>query len=383
MSLPLSRTGMLFSVFISIAILQGESPKINSPKPVPRVQVAILLDVSNSMDGLIEQAKGQLWNMVKILSRAKCDEINPAIEIALYEYGRPENGENAGYIKQISGFTNDLDQLSRQLYALSTHGGDEYCGLVIYKSLTQLTWDSSASTYKVIFIAGNEGFVQGPVPYVTACAEARKKGVIINTIYCGLKEHGVSEKWDLGTECNGGTYSAIDQDAREPEIATPYDSAMYLMKEKLNETYLAYGPLGKEKSKAMYQADTQAVYNLNDPTKISTYIVVKASSHLNYSADWDLIDARTKDSTIVDKVDMQTLADSLKNKTRKELKQLVDAKAAERKRIQKEIMDLSTAREAFITAEKAKRNQKGPETLETAMERIIRTQAKRFNMKIE
>mgnify|MGYP003492397680 FL=1 len=29
----------------------------------PKIQAAILLDVSGSMDGLIEQAKAQLWNM--------------------------------------------------------------------------------------------------------------------------------------------------------------------------------------------------------------------------------------------------------------------------------------------------------------------------------
>ena len=37
--------------------------------PAPKIQVAILLDVSNSMDGLIEQAKAQLWNMVSVMGR--------------------------------------------------------------------------------------------------------------------------------------------------------------------------------------------------------------------------------------------------------------------------------------------------------------------------
>src|SRR5436190_20610689 len=58
----------------------------------PKIQAAILLDVSNSMDGLISQAKAQLWNMVSIMGKAQCDGITPQIEIALYEYGRPDNG---------------------------------------------------------------------------------------------------------------------------------------------------------------------------------------------------------------------------------------------------------------------------------------------------
>ena len=36
-----------------------------------RIQLAILLDTSNSMDGLIGQAKSQLWNVVNELARAR------------------------------------------------------------------------------------------------------------------------------------------------------------------------------------------------------------------------------------------------------------------------------------------------------------------------
>ena len=45
--------------------------------PDPKIQAAILLDVSNSMDGLIEQAKAQLWNMVTIMGKAKCEAGSP------------------------------------------------------------------------------------------------------------------------------------------------------------------------------------------------------------------------------------------------------------------------------------------------------------------
>jgi len=51
------------------------------------IQVALLLDTSNSMDGLINQAKAQLWEIVNQLSYAKCRTVNPNLEIALYEYG--------------------------------------------------------------------------------------------------------------------------------------------------------------------------------------------------------------------------------------------------------------------------------------------------------
>ncbi|MDF1788917.1 MAG: hypothetical protein P1U82_23855, partial [Verrucomicrobiales bacterium] len=39
--------------------------------PQPKVQLALLLDTSNSMDGLIEQAKTQLWKVVNTFIGAK------------------------------------------------------------------------------------------------------------------------------------------------------------------------------------------------------------------------------------------------------------------------------------------------------------------------
>ena len=144
----------------------------------PKIQVAILLDVSNSMDGLIEQAKAQLWNMVSVMGKVRCsDDLAPGIEIALYEYGRPSNGEASGYIKRINAFTTDLDQLSQNLFKLTTYGGAEYCGHVMYQSLSELPWDTAAGSYKAIFIAGNEDFLQGKVHWTKACELARQKGV--------------------------------------------------------------------------------------------------------------------------------------------------------------------------------------------------------------
>src|SRR5688500_6199647 len=56
--------------------------------PPPKVQVAILLDTSGSMDGLIEQAKNQLWKIVNQFAQLKRDRRTPVLEVALYEYGK-------------------------------------------------------------------------------------------------------------------------------------------------------------------------------------------------------------------------------------------------------------------------------------------------------
>lgn len=335
------------------------------------------------MDGLIGQAKAQLWNMVRVLTKVKCNEASPPIQIALYEYGRPENDYKDGYVKQISPFTNDLDKLYQMLSALTTHGGDEYCGHVLYNSLTQLNWDSSSSSYKVIFIAGNESFLQGDIPFTKACEEAKKRGVIVNTIYCGDRRRGIDENWDLGAECGSGNYTNIDQDAKEISIPTPYDSTLITMKEKLNSTYIPYGDHGRLYLESMQQADTIMATATYDPSKVTSYIVVKSDKNFNNHADWDLVDAMDEDSTIIDKVEMKTLPDSLKNKNRAQLKEIVLAKSVERKSIRNTISNLTLKQDDFIAKEKAKSNTKNPQTLVSEIQRIIKEQVGRFKMKVE
>jgi hypothetical protein len=48
-----------------------------------------------------------------------------------------------------------------------------------------LNWDPRGSVYKVIFIAGNEPFSQGPVGFRRAVDEAVGSGILVNTLFCG------------------------------------------------------------------------------------------------------------------------------------------------------------------------------------------------------
>ncbi|WEK36087.1 MAG: hypothetical protein P0Y53_01115 [Candidatus Pseudobacter hemicellulosilyticus] len=347
-----------------------------------KIQVAVLLDVSNSMDGLIEQAKAQLWNMVNVLGKATCDNMAPTVEIALYEYGRPANGSKNGYIKRINGFTRNLDQLSENLFRLTTNGGDEYCSQVIYTSLTELEWDPSSSNYKVIFIAGNEDFHQGSVSFTRACAEAGKKGVIVNTIYCGDRSEGIREHWNLGTECGKGSFTNINQNEKIEDIATPYDDQLFALNEKLNGTYISYGETGAANYEQ--QRDVDKMNYSNNRSAAAKRVSVKSKSVLYENSQWDLIDANTKDSTIIAKVDTKTLPADLQSKSRAELKTIVTTKSKERTQLQKDIASLSVKREGYITAEKNKTAAgKEQRTLESEIEKIIREQAKRFNMLIK
>ena len=377
--------------FSSYLILSFSSPvnhktETDHPKKIKnssKIQVAILLDVSNSMDGLIEQAKAQLWTMVNVMGKAKCNGETPQIEIALYEYGRDNNDLKKGYVKQITPFTSDLDNLSQKLFELNTNGGQEYCGYVIHTSLNELNWDTTSSNYKVIFISGNEDFLQGNISYTLACTEAKNKGVIVNTIYCGDRLQGIKEHWNLLGECGNGSFTNINSDAKPEDIPTPYDSTLITLNNKLNGTYLSYGYMGRSK-KELQGAMDAANSNINSYAGVNR-AVSKSSSKTYNNSSWDLVDAKAEDSKILEKVDLKTLPDSLQKKSKAELEVIVKQKSKERAGIQKEMQDVNKKREAYIAAEKIKKAKTGnhSQTLESEVEKIIREQATRFNMKIE
>jgi hypothetical protein len=380
---PAAAIILLFTV-ITLSSFKKHPPHITKPliKTTAKIQVAILLDVSNSMDGLMEQAKAQLWNMVNILGKAK--SVNgqmPQMEIALYEYGRTNNDVKNGYVKQLSAFTTDLDKLSQTMFKLTTNGGEEYCGHVIFNSLDELPWDTSPNSYKVIFISGNEDFLQGDIHYSKACTLAKQKGVIVNTIYCGDRAQGIREHWNLGAECGSGSFTNINQDAKVEDIPTPYDSTIYTLNEKLNKTYIYYGAAGLQ-GKQMQENMDVANSNLS-PSAGLKRAVAKGNGGLYKNGSWDLVDAVQADSTVVSRVEMKTLPDNLKNKSRAQLQKYVSDKQKERGQIQKEIQRVNNQRDAFLVKERSKRATTNTATLETEIEKIIKEQVKRSKMEIK
>ncbi len=351
------------------------------PVPVPaptestetrKIQIALIMDTSGSMEGLIEQAKSQLWNLVGELSHATYNGKDPELEIALYEYGNDGLSSRGGYIRRISPLISDLDDISSSLFSLRTNGGSEYCGMVIQKSLQQLEWSSSDQDIKLIFIAGNEPFTQGPVNYESACGDARAKGVIVNTIHCGSYEEGVRGSWKSGAMIGGGDYMAIEQNRRTVYIETPYDDRINACGVQLNKTYVYYGVNGNSKKEAQevedVNAESYSVSNLASRNSMKVSKFYKTSS-------WDLVDAMADSTVIVGEVNKKTLAPELQKKTDAELKAYVQDQAKKRAVLKKEIATLNIKRGEYI----AKQNKAEGTDLQSSMVNAVKKQAKAKN----
>jgi len=350
---------------VQLALLETEPHNLNKQS----IKVALLLDTSNSMDGLIDQAKAQLWDIVNELSYAKCGNKQPNLNIALYEYGNDNLNGEEGFIRQVIAFSDDLDEISKQLFSLTTNGGNEYCGQVIQTSLNQLEWGKNEDDLKLIFIAGNEPFSQGKMNYKDAAKQAHNNGVSVNTIFCGDYNQGISTSWKDGADLAHGDYMAINHNHATSYVATPYDDDILKLNQKLNSTYVAYGNIGRTKMALQTEQDDNAK-GYSEENAVSR--TVSKSSHLYKNSSWDLVDAEKEKDFKYSDLKQQELPTELKDKSTKEIKAYVAKKRNDREVIQTEIQNLNQKRRLFIKSQQ----KEDDNSLENAMIKAIKTQAK-------
>src|SRR5687768_892971 len=340
----LSRPFVFLVVFLFMSFTTGN---LNvAPAKDQTIMMALLLDTSNSMDGLIDQAKSQLWKIVNEVAAAKSgDGKQPNIKIALYEYGNDGLSSDEGFIRQVSALTEDLDVISEKLFSLSTNGGNEFCGQVIKTALNQLAWSASNADLKMIFIAGNEPFTMGSVSYELACSAAKEKGVVVNTTYCGDFNDGITLSWKRGAELTGGAFMSIEQNSKTVYVPTPYDDQVAALNDKLNATYVYYGALGE------YRKEQQIVQDNNAASYGLANIVERSfckSSHAYKNSIWDLVDAAKDNEKVIAETRSEDLPKEMRTMSIEQRKVYVSQKSEERIKIQAEIQSLNEKRLEYI-----------------------------------
>ncbi|SHG47076.1 von Willebrand factor type A domain-containing protein [Chryseolinea serpens] len=372
----LSRPLVLLVAFLFMSFT---TDKVNvvAPAKDQTIMIALLLDTSNSMDGLIDQAKSQLWKIVNEVAAAKSgDGKQPNIKIALYEYGNDGLSSFEGYIRQVSPLTEDLDVLSEKLFSLSTNGGNEFCGYVIETSLNQLAWSASNTDLKMIFIAGNEPFTQGNVSYELACSTAKEKGVMVNAIYCGDFADGITLGWKRGAELTGGAFMSIEQNTKTVYVSTPYDDQIAALNDKLNATYVYYGASGE------YRKEQQISQDKNAASYGSANIAERSfckSSHAYKNSSWDLVDAAKDNEKVIMEAKADDLPEEMRTMSIAQRKVYIKQKSEERTKIQAEIQSLNKKRQEYIFKNTPQSSK--DKMLDASMMKAIKEQGRAKNLK--
>ena len=338
------------------------------------IKVALLLDTSNSMDGLINQAKAQLWEIINELSYASYGIKKPNLEIAIYEYGNDLLESSDNFVRQVLPFNNDLDEISEKLFSLTTNGGKEYCGQVINTSLNELDWGENKNDLKLIFIAGNEPFTQGKLHYKEAISDAIENDVIVNTIFCGNYNQGISGMWQDGANLGRGDYMTINQNKKVIHIITPYDTDIIILNKQLNETYIYFGDKGLNKYQKQAVQDENAD---NYSSSVSVGRAISKSKRFYNNSTWDLVDKSQDEEIDYASIQRLNLPVELQQLSNSELEEHVNLLSKKRMSIKKKINQLDKKRRVYITNKKSVSAKK--DELESVIIKAIKKQAIRKN----
>lgn len=355
------------------------------PGPVdaaaPVIQIALLLDTSGSMDGLLDQARTQLWNIVNRFSRARRGGAAPRLELALYAYGYAGEGAGSNEIRLLTPFTTDLDAISERLFALRTSGGSENCGEVIQEATQKLAWSTNPDAMRLIFIAGNETFTQGPVDFRKAVAVASKRGITVNTIHCGDYEQGISDQWKAAATLADGSYMNIDQNQKVVELAAPQDAEIAKLGEELNKTYVVYGGAAGKASQ-MRQQEQDTLSRGVSVQNMAARSMAKSSG--NYSNEsWDLVDAVKKNKVDLGAVAADDLPEPMRNLDGAGRKAWLEAREKERAALQQRIQDLGKARQQFLTDARKQNPTKEDATLDGVIGQVVSREATKRQFTLE
>ncbi len=304
----------------------------------PKVDLVIALDISGSMRGLIDATRLQLWNAVRMLSRA---QPQPVVRVGLITFGGKFTDPAAGWVKRELDLTTDLDAVSDRLFGLTVRGSNEYVARAVQTATREMAWDQAPSTLKILFVAGNESAEQDPrVGLGAALSQARRRGILVNAIYCGEAEARDARGWRVVASIGGGQFAAIDHTRRIAARVTPYDAQLAALSRELSRTYVAFGAEGK--GRASLQVSQDELAKSDGPAAEAERAATKATSAYR-NEHWDVLDAWEKSGG-----KLREVPAALKEMTEEQRARWVADRTAERRRVQSRIADLAARRDAWL-----------------------------------
>lgn len=343
------------------------------------IDLAICLDISGSMDGLIDSARQNLWAVVNDLARL---QPTPQLRVALLTFGCSTHDAERGWVKVETDFTTDLDMVSLKLFALTTNGGDEYVARVVQAALGELQWTKEPGSLQLLFVAGNEAATQDPKVETAAMSKAAiTRGIVVNTIYCGDPMDQLAPAWRDVAKLADGQFAAIQQD-NSVAIATPFDKQLQDLSAAMNPTYVPYGAQrGTWADNQVAQDNNASVLNV---AAAAQRCQTKASGLYN-CAGWDLVDACEDPKFDLASVKKEDLDEALRKLSLAELKAHIAAKKAQRVEIKAKVEAVGKQRDAFLAEELKKLGASGEQRFEKAVLESVRAQAaaKGFTRKVE
>ncbi len=312
------------------------------------IDLAICLDTSGSMEGLIDSAKQRIWAIVNDLALATPA---PELRVALLTYGNDGHDAENGWVNIDCELTGDLDEISRRLFALRTNGGTELVGRVLSVATGNLRWSDDPNALKLAVVAGNESADQDRVvSFRDACAAAIGSGILVNSIYCGNPGDAEAPLWKQVSLLADGRFATIDHQSGTLVHETPFDAQLVELTTAVNGTYLPFGQDGQASWANQAVQDENAI-NMN-PDAAANRAMCKNGAL--YVCGWDLVDASQQEGFDLAAVEVDQLPEDMRAMTLEQRAAHIETAATERAEIQRRIADVGVQRQAWIDAETAR-----------------------------
>lgn len=330
--------------------------------PPPRIQIALILDVSGSMNGLVSQVQSQFWQLLAFLEKAETRKQKPRIELAVLTVG--DATAPGDELKIVAPFSSDFDCILTKVIPLQCVGSNEFFGQAISRALDSLAWSDQKQDFRTIVVAGNESFEQGRIDFQEVCKTAAGKNIIINTIYCGLEELGQNFKWPEAASLGQGVFTTINHNDTF-NLDTPYDAVFTNIYKNFQNTVIPY----HDSTQTADDCNDLDLLNITQRSALSRQYIVQQIQNARLRND--LVTACEKDATFLEKIDPARLPESYRNTPPAKLAQVVQEKI-HRRTVLREGVDLYLQKvEEYFDIQYPNRNR---EVLVAAFQKMLKPQ---------
>jgi Mg-chelatase subunit ChlD len=341
--------GILSIILSASAILGLWQPSFATTAPTrqskPRIEVCFVLDTTGSMGGLLEGAKQKIWSIANEMISAQ-----PTPKLKLGLIGYRDRGDD--YVVKSFSLTDDIDAIYGHLREFQAGGGGdspESVNEALAEAIHKMPWSSDKKVLKIIFLVGDApphmDYPNGP-KYPDLCREAAKKDLIINTIQCGEMAE-TKPIWQEIAKLSEGSYVGISQSGNVAVISTPMDKELGRLNERIGATLIPYGD-------STMQAEVHAKYAAAKSAPVAAMadrLTYNSKTGRAMQGSGELLDALNENKVKVEEIDQKQLPAELQKLDRDELKKRIAKARDERADLQKQIVEISKKREAYIQSE--------------------------------
>ena len=232
----------LLALALAVTAVSSAPARVTPARP-PRVEVAFVLDTTGSMGGLIEGAKRRIWSIARRIGEGRP---RPDLRIALVGYR--DLGDE--YVTRVHDLSGDMDEVYQNLSAFNANGGGdtpEHVSRALHDAVHRVSWSQGAGL-RVIFLVGDAPphvDYQDGFDYHRHVAEARQRGIVVETILCG-GDRQTAAVWQEIAARGRGHYAQIDGQGGMPAAVTPVDADLARLNGELAATVVAGGTAAEQ-----------------------------------------------------------------------------------------------------------------------------------------